>query len=126
MYWWEDFRHEHGRYRSSGTSFSCPIVSGVLAIYLQERPSLGVKDATQLLIDTSVKGVLNLGLLNDVGLAETTPNKLVQVKNGELSAHREVNIQVSHIHTDYLHLPTKNSYFTMLVSTAQKLNNQSL
>ena len=95
----EYFGSENGRWIVSGTSIAAPIVSGVLAIYLQERPSLGVQDLTQLLIDTSVKGVLDLSILSEVGLSDTTPNRLVQVKNGELSAHREVNSQVCRIGT---------------------------
>ena len=81
-----NYSSENGRHFINGTSFATPIVSGVLAIYLQERPFLSVQDLTQLLIDTSVKGILDMSILSDVDLAETTPNRLVQVNRGELSA----------------------------------------
>ena len=81
-----NYNSESGTLFASGTSFATPIVSGVLAIYLQERPFLSVQDLTYLLIDTSVKGILDLSILSDVDLAETTPNRLVQVNRGELSA----------------------------------------
>ena len=93
-----DFTSENGTFFANGTSFAAPIVSGVLAMHLQERPSLSVQDLTQLLIDTSQKEVLDFSLLVPLGLAKTTPNRLVLVKeNGELSARKELNKKVSYI-----------------------------
>ena len=86
-----DYTSVYGTKYTSGTSFAAPIVSGVAAIYLQERPSLSVQDLKQLLIDTSLKEVLNFDILVPRGLAGTTSNRFVQVKNSELSACKEVN-----------------------------------
>ena len=64
---------------------AAPIISGVLAVYLQEYPSLSMQELTQLLIDNSIKGALNFSRLESFGLDETTPNRLVQVKHGRFS-----------------------------------------
>jgi serine protease AprX len=40
--------------RQSGTSFSAPLVSGVLATWVQANPTLGVQDVQQILAETSL------------------------------------------------------------------------
>ena len=49
--WWQILVQKIAHTFGVEPLFSAPIVSRVLAIYLQERPSLGVQDLTQLLID---------------------------------------------------------------------------
>ena len=86
-----DFSSDTGTHFDSGTSFAAPIVSGVLAIYLQERPSLSVQELAQLLIDASLKGVLDFGILRSYRMDETTPNRFVQVNYGGLPTHKGVD-----------------------------------
>ena len=78
-----DHRSQSDSKYLSGTSMATPVVSGVLAIYLQEKLSLSVQELTQLLIDNSIKDTLDFSRLETFGLAETSPNRLVQVKNGK-------------------------------------------
>ena len=80
-----NYQSQSGSKYLSGTSMATPIVSGVLAIYLQEKPSLTVQELTQLLIDNSIKDALNFTRLRSFTLDETSPNRLVHVKNGRLS-----------------------------------------
>ena len=95
-----DYLSQSGSKYLSGTSMATPVVSGVLAIYLQEKPSLTVQELTQLLIDNSLKDALDFTRLKSFTLDETSPNRLVQVKNGRLSTCELAHDQVhTHTHT---------------------------
>lgn len=64
--------------RLSGTSMAAPLVSGVLAVYLQREPYLSVDDLLQRLINDSLKDVISFEGAR-LPLAAVTPNRLLQV-----------------------------------------------
>ena len=62
----------------NGTSMATPIVSGAVAMLLEEDPSLTPQEVKEKLIMQSTKDVLDLGSL-PTGAQSTTPNCLVHV-----------------------------------------------
>lgn len=61
----------------SGTSMSAPLVSGLVALYLQKQPFLSPDDVKTLLKNSSLKGQLNFDPLTDEA-RPYTPNNLMQ------------------------------------------------
>ena len=62
----------------SGTSMSTPLVSGVVALYLQEQPHLTPFEIEQKLTEDCLKNVLDYTYLQD-SLRNTTPNCLLHI-----------------------------------------------
>ena len=62
----------------SGTSLSAPLVSGVVAILLQQEPNLTPDQVKQRLIRDSLKNVIDFSRF-DRRLRRTTPNRLLQI-----------------------------------------------
>ena len=62
----------------SGTSMSTPLVSGVVALYLQEQPLLTPFEIEQKLTEDCLKNVLNYRYLQN-SLRNTTPNCLLHI-----------------------------------------------
>ena len=62
----------------SGTSMSTPLVSGVVALYLQEQPLLTPFEIEQKLTEDCLKNVLNYTYLQN-SLRNTTPNCLLHI-----------------------------------------------
>ena len=62
----------------SGTSMSTPLVSGVVALYLQEQPYLAPFEIEQKLTEDCLKNVLDYTYLQD-SLRNTTPNCLLHI-----------------------------------------------
>ena len=78
-----DYTKLHGEQFLSGTSMSTPIVSGVLAIYIQEQLQITVLQLKELMLQNSLKGVIDLRPLESFGLSTNTPNRFIQVKHGK-------------------------------------------
>ena len=67
----------------NGTSMATPIVSGVVAMLLEEDPSLTPQQVKDKLIMQSTKNILDLGSL-PTDAESTTPNRLVHVQSESL------------------------------------------
>ena len=65
----------------SGTSIATPIVSGLIALYLQKQVLLCPSQIKQKLIENCLKDVLNFARLNS-SLRDTSPNCLLHI-NGK-------------------------------------------
>ena len=63
----------------SGTSMATPIVSGVVAIWLERQPLLTSAEISQLVIDTSIEDALDFSSSS----LSSTPNKLLHI-SGEV------------------------------------------
>ena len=63
----------------SGTSMSTPLVSGAVALLLQENPSFTPQQVKDKLLEMSTKSVINFTQLADRALAQNTPNRLLYV-----------------------------------------------
>ena len=67
--------------QKSGTSMSTPIVAGVVAMMLEEDPSLSPQEVKERLIHRGTKDVLDFSVLSSSAQADT-PNLLVYVEPG--------------------------------------------
>ena len=68
-YDWEEGTNEVFRWRT-GTSFSCPIIAGLVCLYLEENPSASVSDVKKWLIDESGKNEIK-NLINPISLKDS-------------------------------------------------------
>ena len=64
----------------SGTSMATPLVSGTIALYLQEQPLLTPSQIKEKLTDDSVRYALHYRDL-PLSLKDTTPNRLLHVNS---------------------------------------------
>ena len=88
--------------QKSGTSMSAPIVAGVVAMMLEEDPSLSLEDVKEKLTFRGTKNVLDFSVLSSSARADT-PNLLVYVEPGHPSEYMQGLGHHTHIHTHHIH-----------------------